>query len=110
MLVKGFLKDLRYNYLPHRVSLLTMKWQKRRTIQRLIYCSCRNMGAMSWRMPTVGTLVNICNMMSVHGVRQFSYGDSLEVNCPHTSDSTTSVMKGQVVMQGRKAFSVKTQA
>lgn len=58
----------------------------------------------------VGILVNICRLMSVHGVRQFSHGDSVEVTCPHTSDSTISVMKGQVVMQGKQAFSVKTQA
>lgn len=34
-----FLRGLGYNYVPHIVSLLTMKWQKHRTIQRLTYHS-----------------------------------------------------------------------
>lgn len=41
----------------------------------------------------VGTLVNICSMMNIYGVRQLSHVASLEVNCPHTSGSTASVMK-----------------
>lgn len=57
----------------------------------------------------VGTLVNTCIRMSNHGVKQLSHSASLEVNCPHTSGSTTSVMEEEVVLQGRKAFSQKTQ-
>lgn len=53
----------------------------------------------------VGTLVNICSMMNIYGVRQLSHVASLEVNCPHTSGSTTSVMKERVALQGKKALS-----
>lgn len=56
----------------------------------------------------VGTLVNTC-IMSIHGVKQLSHSASLEVNCPHISGSTTSVMEEEVVLQGRKALSQKTQ-
>ena len=53
----------------------------------------------------VGTLVSICSMMNIYGVRQLSHVASLEVNCPHTSGSTTSVMKEQVALQGKQALS-----
>lgn len=37
-----------------------------------------------------------------YSVKQLSCGAGLEVNCPPTSDATTSVMKEQVVLQGKE--------
>ena len=51
----------------------------------------------------VGTLVNICSMMNIYSVRQLSHTASLEVNYPHTSCPTTSVIKEQVALQGKKS-------
>lgn len=101
---KVFLRGLKYNYLPHTVNLL---WDGKstRTFKGWLIAL-----AGTWTPVFTGTAhgrhpANICSMMNIYSVRQLSHTASLEVNYPHTSGPTTSVIKEQVALQGKKAMS-----